>query len=146
MTTKLNLRFLYVFCNDIGAMRGFYTELIRLTEIYYAPGPDGGLAYKCDQLQFTILPTQNTIPNPEAWHQQPGWQGGTLSGISWSIESESRDAFAATVTRLVEAQVPAFFDRPRWLSYWSFPVKDPMGNTVELSLPTEKEPLVKVWS
>jgi catechol 2,3-dioxygenase-like lactoylglutathione lyase family enzyme len=143
--SKLNLRFLYIYCNDMEAMRRFYSDLLQLTEIYYDPGPHGGLAYNCDELQFTIFPAQIALPVPTEWHRQPGWQGGTLPGKSWSVVSESRDAFAATVTRLLEAQVPAFFDKPRWLGYWSFPVKDPMGNTVELTLPTDSEPLEKVW-
>lgn len=142
---SLNLRFLYIFCNDIDAMRHFYSDLFQLEEIYYAPGVNGGLAYKCDELQFTIFPAKSSVPISPEWHCQPGWQGGTQLGTSWSIVSNSLEDFSATLDRLMRAQIPAFFDKPHWLGYWSFPVKDPMGNTVELTLPLEHEPLVTVW-
>jgi catechol 2,3-dioxygenase-like lactoylglutathione lyase family enzyme len=142
----MNLRFLYIFCNDVDAMRRFYSNVVGLKEVYYAPGDHGGLAYNCNGLQFTIFPTQSALPTPSKWHKQPGWQGGTLPAASWSVESASKDAFAATVIRLAEAQVPTFFDSPQWVGYWSFPVKDPMGNTVELTLPMDSEPQEKVWS
>ena len=141
----LNLRFLYTFCNDIEVMRHFYSEIFQLEEIFYAPGHDGGLAYKCDELQFTLLPSKESLPIPVDWHCQPGWQGGTLSGTSWSVVSDSLADFSATFIRLLKVQVPAFYSKPRWLGYWSFPVKDPMGNTVELTFPPENEPQVKVW-
>jgi catechol 2,3-dioxygenase-like lactoylglutathione lyase family enzyme len=142
----MSLRFLYIFGNDVDAMRRFYSDVLGLKEIYYASGADGGLAYDCDGLQFTIFPAQSILPTPTEWHKQPGWQGGTLPAASWSIVSESEDAFAATLNRLIEAQVPAFFDSPQWVGYWSFPIKDPMGNTVELTLPMDSKPREKVWS
>jgi catechol 2,3-dioxygenase-like lactoylglutathione lyase family enzyme len=146
MMAALSLRFLYIHCADLETMRRFYTDLLGLTESFYAAGRGGALAYACDELQFTIFPAESAEPAPVEWHRQPGWEGGTLPGISWSIVAESREAFAASVARLVAADVPAFFETPRWLGYWSFPVKDPMGNTVELTLPTESEPPDRVWA
>jgi catechol 2,3-dioxygenase-like lactoylglutathione lyase family enzyme len=143
--SHFSLRFLYVFCHDLASMRHFYSELIGLQEVYYAPGDDGGLAYTCDGLQFTIFPTSDSLSVPAAWHQQPGWQGGTLPEPSWSITCESDMAFRAALQRLGEAQVSSFFDQPQWLGYWSFPVKDPMGNTVELTLPVSGEPQTTTW-
>lgn len=143
--TGMSLRFLYIYCHDLAAMRHFYTDLVGLSESYYAPAPDGGLGYRCDSLQFTILPADEIPTAPPGWHQQPGWQGGTVSLPSWSIESASQEAFAAAVERLTEAGVPVLHSRPRWVGYWSFPVRDPMGNTVELTLPTSGTPTVLLW-
>jgi catechol 2,3-dioxygenase-like lactoylglutathione lyase family enzyme len=142
---SLNLRFLYIFCNDLEEMRHFYSDLLNLNESYYVPGIDGGLAYQCDGLQFTILPSKDYLPVFEWWHFQPGWQGGTNQDPSWSIESDSLEEFSTAITRLIQAQTPAFFEKPRWLGYWSFPTKDPMGNTVELTFPPEHEPQEKSW-
>ena len=141
----LSLRFLYIHCTDLEAMRHFYTDLLGLTETFYTPGPEGALAYACDELQFTIFSVESAGPVLAEWHRQPGWEGGTLPGTSWSIVAESKEAFAASVARLVEARVPAFFEAPRWLGYWSFPIKDPIGNTVELTLPTESKPSDIDW-
>lgn len=142
---RMNLRFLYVFADDLDAMRTFYSDLIGLDEFFHAAGADGGLGYRCDRLQFTILPDPDAVRADAAWHRQPGWEGGTLLTPSWSIESESREAFAAAVDRLRAAGVPLLHDQPRWVGYWSFPVRDPMGNTVELTLPAPDGPADRTW-
>jgi catechol 2,3-dioxygenase-like lactoylglutathione lyase family enzyme len=142
----LALRFLYLPCRDLDAMRRFYTDLVGLTESYYAPGDGGGLAYACDRLQLTFLPAADAEPEPAGWHRQPGWRGGTLPGVSWSIVADGEDAFRAAVGRLTGAGVVAYAEEPRWVGYWSFPVKDPMGNTVELTLPVDGEPASTAWS
>lgn len=140
-----NLRFLYIFCRDLEEMKHFYTELLQMEEFYYVPGADGGLAYRCDGLQFTIIPTQQPLEHTDEWHRQPGWPGGTIAQASWSIECDSHEAFAAAVGRVQRAGSPAFFHKPRWVGYWSFPVKDPMGNTVEITLPLDEEPADFSW-
>lgn len=141
-----NLRFLYIFCRDLEEMKHFYSDLLEMEEFYYVAGPDGGLAYRCDGLQFTIFPTQQPLEVVQEWHRQPGWPGGTSARASWSVESDSHDAYAAAIARLHAAGVPAFFDQPQWIGYWSFPVKDPMGNTVEVVLPLDGPPDNPIWS
>lgn len=141
----MNLRFLYVYCNDLAAMRHFYTDLLQLAEIYYAPGPDGGLAYRCDALQFTIFPAPAPQPVVDSWQMQPGWPGGTQPTTSWSLTSDTLEAFAAAVDRVTAAGVPAYFDRPQWFGYWSFPVRDPMGHTVELTFAPDADPPDTTW-
>jgi catechol 2,3-dioxygenase-like lactoylglutathione lyase family enzyme len=143
--TNASLRFLYIFCNDVAGMRHFYSYILGLEEVFYAPGKEGGLAYNCDGLQFTIFPAPNPSPVSTEWHIQPGWQGGVLPAPSWSIVSQSSEAFTAALVRIAEAGIPTYFESPQWLGYWSFPVKDPMGNTVELNLPMDEEPQEKTW-
>jgi catechol 2,3-dioxygenase-like lactoylglutathione lyase family enzyme len=135
----LSLRFLYLPCRDLEAMRRFYTDLVGLTETYHAPGPEGGLAYACDRLQLTFFAAPDAAPNAAGWHRQPGWAGGTVAGASWSIVADDEAAFRAAAARLTEAGVPRHAEHPRWVGYWSFPVRDPMGNTVELTLPVRGE-------
>lgn len=125
------VRFLYLYCNDLTAMRHFYSELLGLNEIYYAAEPEPAVAYDCDGLQFTIFFDAAVQPQAAEWSRQPGWSGGTQPHLSWSIVLQA-DQFAAAVDRLKNAGVAAFYQAPQWHNYWSFPVQDPMGYTVEI--------------
>lgn len=126
-------------------MRHFYSNLLQLDELYYAAGEEGGLAYRCNALQFTIFESPLAKPASPEWHRQPGWPGGSLVEPSWSIESESEEAFRAALIRLKNADTRTYFEFPRWFGYWSFPVKDPMGNTVEITYPPKNAPIHDVW-
>jgi hypothetical protein len=141
----MNLRFLYTYCNDLPAVRRFYSELLELREVYFEDGSEGGLAYKCDELQFTFLPCTTELPIVSEWHNQPGWKGGTLPAASWSIACDSREQFAAAVTRLRKSGATSRHDVPQWVGYWSYPVKDPMGNTVEVTFAPAEPPPNQTW-
>ena len=132
----LGVKFIYLFCNDLGAMRAFYTDLLGMKEIYFSDGQDGGLGYDCSGLQFTIFPAASELPVIDSWAWQPGWREGAGTAPSWSVVATAA-TFEPTVARLQAAGVPSFYQAPRWYGYWSYPVKDPMGNTVELTLPVE---------
>ena len=124
------VKFVYLHCSDLAAMRRFYTELVGLDEIYHSDD-DRTVAYDCDGLQFTIT------EHPEAtaaagWARQPGWGGGATTAPSWSV-SLTGDTFRPAIDRLIAAGVPSFDPEPVWREYWSFPVRDPMGNTVEIT-------------
>jgi len=128
------VKFLYVPVSDLDAMRHFYTELVGLDEIYFAA--DEALAYDCDGLQFTMLFDPNPPAVPEGWATQPGWRGATVAAMSWSIEL-TEAGFRGAVSRSAEAGVIALHDVPQWVGYWSYPVKDPMGYTAEITWPDE---------
>jgi len=127
------INFIYNSCNDLTAMREFYSNLIGMNETSYREGEQGWLVYDCGGFQFMVFPAGYELPVLTDWGMQPGWEGGTLEVPSWSVEVPEPD-FAATVQLLIDAGVPCFSDVPRWCqdSYWSFPVRDPMGNTVEV--------------
>ena len=125
------VRFIYIPCVDLDAMRHFYSTLLALDEIYHSDD-DGMVAYDCDGLQFSIFQSVDAGPHPEGWAIQPGWSGGTGSQVSWSVELGEAE-FEAAVRRLQEGGVFALHEKPVWVSYWSFPVRDPMGNTVEVT-------------
>jgi len=139
MSPQPGIIFLYLFCNDLHAMRHFYSNLLGLNEIYYSEVPDGPVAYDCDGLQFTIVFNASAQKAPPGWGCQPGWQAGSQPIISWSVVL-TEGGFETAVQRLMAADVEAFYKEPQWQNYWSFPVKDPMGNTVEIVLASEKEP------
>ncbi len=130
-----SLRFIYLFCNDLNEMREFYTNIIQLKEIYFAPSES--VAYQCDKLQISFTQVDKKLPVSSGWAIQPGWKGGDLPITSWSIECGEQD-FKKVVKRLQEKKVESFTKEPVWNGYWSFVVKDPAGNTVELSFPGER--------
>ena len=140
-----SVRFVYFGCTDLPAMRRFYSDLIGLNEIYHAEGVDGSIAYDCDGFQFTILATESASEANGGWSRQPGWNGGTRARASWSVVC-SVVTFPAAVRRLLDAGVPTYYEEPKWHGYWGFPVMDPMGNTVELSLPLDEKPDSTEWS
>jgi len=114
-------------------MRRFYSNLLGLNEIHFSEETDGAVAYDCDGLQFTILSDKSMPIDDLGWARQPGWSGGKSTAISWSVVL-TRKGFRDAVNKLLDAKVETYYDRPKWQNYWSFPVKDPMGNTVEVVL------------
>lgn len=129
MTKQLGVKFIYLFCTDITAMRHFYSDLLGLDEAFYAEGE--AVAYNCDDLQFTIFQRDDAPMAPDGWAWQPGWGAGSRPVMSWSVKLNEA-GFRATLGRLRSASIPAFWSEPQWRGYWSYPVKDPMGNTVEV--------------
>lgn len=131
-----SVRYLYLPCDDLPAMRRFYGELIGLDEIWFG---DGMVAFDCGGLQFTVFECNTAERVVAGWARQPGWEGGEAAAVSWSAEMTA-ESFAAAVGRLGTVGVDARWPEPRWVGYWSFPVRDPMGNTVELTHPSDTEP------
>ena len=136
------VKFIYLFCNDLAAMRHFYTNLLGLHEIYFSDGQS--VAYDCDGLQFTIMFDPDVKAASNGWGWQPGWQEGQNRVVSWSVVLVD-EVFKTAVTKLTLSGIDAFYDKPQWKGYWSFPVKDPMGNTTEIVWPLQPEPTNKVW-
>ncbi|MBN2083154.1 VOC family protein [bacterium] len=131
---EVEVRFFYLLCNDVEAMRGFYTDLLGMQETNYMNEPEmGWLCYAFGDIEFMFFRAENTLPVPDKYASQPGWPGGELEVPSWSVLIPEED-FAATVQALINAGVPTFAAKPMFCldNYWSFPVLDPMGNTVEV--------------
>ena len=124
--------FLYLHTADLIEARAFYTDLLGLDEIFFSRD-DGVVGYAVGSLQLTIA-SQSKVAGPQEWATQLGWSGGSGSQPSWGVEL-SPEMFHRTVTALVDAAAETRHPDPQWVGYWSFPVKDPMGNTVELSTP-----------
>ena len=135
--------FLYTGSNDIAASRHFYSDLIGLDQIW-----DEGdhIAYRIvGGVQFSISYDSSSTVSKE-WSFQPGWVFGSGSEArprstraSWSIPL-SPEWFASTVARMQEAEVDALRPDPFWVGYWSYVVRDPMGQTVELTDPATTGP------
>lgn len=112
-------------------MRHFYTELVGLDEFFFSDD-DRSIGYRCGSIQFSVHEVAGAEPSEVGFASQPGWDGGTTGLPSWSV-TYSEDQFHAAVERLRAAGVPAAHGEPAWVHYWSYPVLDPMGNTVEIT-------------
>ena len=127
------IKFLYVPCRELGAMRDFYGEMVGLHEIHHSAA-EGLLAYDCAGFQFTIFESADARSVPGPYATQPGWEGGAAATVSWSVELDE-SGFRRAVSRLLSRGTACAHDEPQWVGYWSFPVRDPMGNTVEICWP-----------
>ena len=130
--------FFYTGSNDVAASREFYSTLIGLDQIW---DEVDDVAYRIDgRVQFSIRYDQ-TAAVIDGWSFQPGWVFGlgvepipSSSSVSWSV-ALSPEAFNSAVTRLQDAGTTSLRPEPFWVGYWSYVVKDPMGQTVEISDP-----------
>ncbi len=126
--------FTYLFCDDLSAMKRFYGEVLGLDQVW----DDGrSLAYMIGDHQLSITADARARPAVGAFAIQPGWIGGTEARTSWSLECDPAD-FKRVVSAAKHVGATAFRDRPEWVGYWSFPLLDPMGNTVEVTCAVEE--------
>lgn len=144
---RVNIRFLFAMCNDIDAMRKFYSELLGMQEVSYMNEEQfGWLCYQCEGFQFMFFRTHGKIPVIEEWTWQPGYNGGSYDAVSWAIEIPE-EGFADCHKRLKDANLKAFSDKPEWRqdSYWGYTVMDPMGNSVEVYTSPKTKPESGEW-
>lgn len=133
--------FNYEFCSNIPATRRFYSELVGLELVWDEPD---SVAFVHGTIQIAFFESTE-LEEPYGWALQPGWGFGQVpiketpqKRRSWSIALEPHQ-FREAVERMVESGVPTLWDEPTWVGYWSFVIKDPDGNTVELSDPVSAE-------
>ncbi|HMN12347.1 MAG TPA: VOC family protein [Bellilinea sp.] len=121
--------FTYLFTNDLHKMKEFYSNILHLKLIWDS---DDSIAYKIGDHQLDIEYDQDFKPMSRKYSWQPGWKGGTEARTSWSLECDRPD-FEEIVASAQAAKAPSFHAEPQWVGYWSFPLLDPMGNTVEVT-------------
>ncbi|MCK6480721.1 MAG: VOC family protein [Planctomycetes bacterium] len=142
-------RFRYHFnsCNDLGAMRRFYVELLGMRERSFRDGPDGAwLSVDGGGFEVMWFRSAAGLPVPAAFASQPGWEGGTAEASSWGL-AIPEERFAGVWRSLRDAGVPLFRPVPEWRqdSYWGLSVLDPMGVTVEVYCAPRERPATTEW-
>lgn len=145
----IHIRFLYRYCNDIPAMRAFYTDGLGMLEVSHRDEDDEGwLVYQSEGLQLIVMRFDAPVPVLEQFAAQPGDGGGPSPRSSIGIEFSLED-FQAVYERVAATDAPRMSDAPTWRQncYWGWTVNDPMGETVELyahpaERPAEETP---VW-
>jgi hypothetical protein len=122
------IRFVYAYCNDLEAMHRFYVDLLGLAHTSVENGRRGGFV-EVDGGGVRLAFLQSSTPRPvaEQLSKLPGCTGGVIEQALCSIEYTAED-YAAVVARLREAGI----ESPQPDGEWSYPVLDPMGNTVEV--------------
>jgi hypothetical protein len=121
--------FTYMFCNDLQMMKWFYQEILHLELIWES---DRSIAFRIEDHQISIDYHKDHYPFSSNYAIQPGWEGGTEPRISWSLECDRTD-FEEIIQSAKNSDVSSFFSKPEWKGYWSFPILDPMNNTIEIT-------------
>lgn len=123
----------YLFCNDLEKMKWFYGEVLQLESIWES---EASIAFQIGDHQLSIEYHEGfEIPSPH-FAIQPGWEGGTEPRTSWSIEYDG-ETYGEVVQRVKQYGVKRSSEEPRWQGYWSFPLLDPMNNTIEITCTEE---------
>lgn len=125
--------FTYLFCNDLEQMKWFYTEIIGLNLVWDS---EDSIAFKIGEHQLSIHSNKDFTPLSSYFAIQPGWEGGREARTSWSLECDKED-FNEIVQSVMKHEVTTYYSEPKWKGYWSFPILDPMNNTIEITC-TEK--------
>lgn len=135
--------FLYTRSNDLAASRRFYRDLVGLEQIWDEPD---SIAFVIDDWVQLSVDRDPDAAVVDGWSFQRGWVHGLeidpappYNQASWSI-ALTPDTFRAAVERLQQTGAEALRPEPFWVGYWSYVVRDPMGQTVELSDPVSGGP------
>lgn len=128
--------FTYIFCNDLEKMKWFYTEIVHLNLIWDSKE---SIAFKIGEHQLSIDFNENFDPPTADFAIQPGWIGGSQPRTSWSLECD-KDDFNEIFRSVRSNEITLYYTEPEWVGngYWSFPILDPMNNTIEITC-TEKD-------
>lgn len=122
--------FTYIFCDNLQTMEHFYSNILKLTMIWK---DESSLAYKIGDHQLSITLEEKVELNPPNFSKQPGWNGGSSSTISWSLECDADDFIEIVNNVREDAQITSWSSKPQWVGYWSFPLMDPMNHTIEIT-------------
>lgn len=144
---KVNLRFIYIQCNDVKAVREFYGNLLGLKVGAFADHEKyGWVTFQSEGLEFMFFRGDSALPVQEEFSFIPGDGGGPRAMAAWSVEVPEEE-FGAVYRRLRDAGVKAQTATPTWRqdSYWGYTVLDPMGNTVEVYCTVRARPQSTEW-
>lgn len=77
--------FTYLFCNNLRAMKEFYSDVLHLTQTWEDAT---SIAYHIGYHQLNITLEEKLALPPAEYAMQPGWSGGTAPRTSWSLECD----------------------------------------------------------
>lgn len=124
-----NLGFTYLFTNNMSETKKFYSEILALELIW---DEEDDIAFNINNHQLSIQYHKDFKKASPLFSIQPGWKGGVAPRTSWSIAFESNE-YNQVIARLQKESVKTYHSVPQWVGYWSFPVLDPMNNTIEIT-------------
>ena len=134
----LYINTIFRWCNDIDAMRHFYTDLFGFEESYYRNDEEQGwLTYQIATTQLVFTRASSTLPIEIEWAKAPAYPSGTKELESWVIAVNETN-FKAITERLKNSDAIIYdgeLETPQLLML----VRDPMGMTIEIWLENEEE-------
>lgn len=134
MITSLQLRTLYFHCNDIDAMRAFYTDLLGLPESYYRNSEQHRcLAYQIQGAELVFMPAHEQLPLQTEWARQPGYAGSESTAKTWLFTMSNSD-FEIISERVRNSDIPVYNNLEEYDDSQQLFIKDPMGMTIEISI------------
>ncbi|MCY3412500.1 MAG: VOC family protein [Candidatus Heimdallarchaeota archaeon] len=124
-------------CQDVTAMREFYSNCIGFTEESFADEEQFGyLTYKLGD-QFLVIFRDVQSKMIDGWSTVPTAKGDH-SFTSWTIRTENQEEFDRVVANLQKHGYQAKQIEPQLKgTYYSYTVKDPMGNTLDVYFDTK---------
>lgn len=125
--------FTYMFTHDLAASKSFYADTLGLDLIWDEADL---IAFNIDGHQLSFQLDEDYKVEEAAFSKQLGLQGGVLPKVSGSIAYD-QGKFAEVVEQLLAKDTIAFLDQPQWVGYWTFPVLDPMNQTIEITCTDE---------
>ena len=142
-TLKADAPIYFNLCDDVNAIRYFYSELIGLKENAYRK--DSYVDYKIKGKTMMFYQADKIFKRlssiTDSYNEE-------VKAISWSVQVD-KDIFANIVQKLIDSDVEILNEEPSWKvdGYWSFPVLDPMGNQVEVYMEPQTTPVsAKSWA
>lgn len=130
MGAKLNT--VFEWCNDIAAMRRFYTDAVGLAEMHARDEPEVGVVvYQAGDTQIVITRSSEPKPVLSQWTQTWGFDEGVLQEPAWVIEVEW-GSFFHIVDRVRGLGLPIQGDVRDDEKLRQLLVRDPMGRTVSV--------------
>lgn len=130
----MNLNTNFDWCNDIAAMREFYTDILGLKETFYN-AEHGWLTYQVGPTMLAFMTAPEPVSVASEWAVTPTIGMGTAHVTSWVIEL-SVDEFQSRLDRIRAAGIVMHL-LPDSLQARVMFVRDPMGKTIELFCPLQ---------
>jgi catechol 2,3-dioxygenase-like lactoylglutathione lyase family enzyme len=133
---NIRVHTLFRWCNDVAALRRFYSDVLQLDETFYRDDEKyGWLTYQVGGVQLVFMRASQPMPLMSDWAKQPGYGGGSLEVDSLLLVVDDTATLEAYIARLQAANIPLSdqADASRQCV-----VRDPMGWTVEIALDMDK--------
>ena len=134
--SEIHIDTIFRYCNDVDAMRHFYTELVGLEETYYRNDEEHGwLTYQIGKTQLVFTRSESIQTIETAWAKSPAYAGGTTEISSWVI-SLTHNNYESVIERLKASNAAIYdgaLDSPELLLI----AQDPMGMTLEFWLKSD---------
>jgi catechol 2,3-dioxygenase-like lactoylglutathione lyase family enzyme len=128
----MTLNTIFTWCNEIAAMRSFYTDVIGLEETYYN-ADHGWLTYQVGPTMLAFMTAPEPVPVIDQWAVTPTIGMGEVHAPSWVMEL-SVDEFQSRLDKIRDAGI-IFHLLPDSMQARVMFVRDPMGTTIELFCP-----------